>query len=371
MTTQTSPRPAPQAPVPRPVGAPPPAKPAPPTAPRPSRLGAVKRERLREALRHMFYGPPGIGKTSLLVDIEGLLLIDIEGGSLEIEATRYPFRLNPDGTVAPGGYVPESYEDVLGALDDLIANPDHAHLALGIDGFSKLEALIHAHICKRDQKKNVEGYGYGKGYKVALVEWRLLMAKLDILRARGMQIVLAGHSVSRTFKNPDGPDYDRYWPLLNGEASGELVGWCDVVGFVHFEEGGAQLAGDESQAKRARHWGTDRRLIELTHGVWEAKCRLSLPDQIDLAREHPWRPFADAKIGARGATVETLTAEVAAEIDRITGGDRAREFTTSAGKTTTGAALLALPDLDAATLGRILHGLKSTASVNTAATQES
>ncbi len=355
-----SPRAPTPAPVPRPVGASNnTAKPGPAAPPRASRLGAAKRERLREALRHMFYGPPGIGKTSLLADIEGLILIDIEGGSAEVEATRYKFR-DEDG-----GHVPESYEDVIFALDDLIANPGHGHSALGIDGFSKLEAMIHASICKRDQKKNIEAYGYGKGYKVALVEWRLIMSKLDTLRARGMQIVIAGHSLSRTFKNPEGPDYDRYWPLLNGEASSELIGWCDVVGYVHFEEGGALLAGDESQAKRARHWATDRRLIELTHGFWEAKCRLSLPDQIDLAREHPWRPFAEAKLGARDATIETLTAEVATEIDRITGGDRGREFTTSAGKTTTGAALLALPDLDVTTLSRVLSGLKATAPATT------
>lgn len=356
MATPTAPRPAgPRpAPTPRPVGAPKPAAPAPGV--KPSRLGALKRERLKEALRFMFYGPPGVGKTSLLADMERALHLDIEGGSTEIETTRYIFRDEP------GGHVPRTYEDVLAAIDDLIAHPDHGFATLAIDGFSKLEAMLHNFLCERDKKANIEAYGFGKGYKVALVEWRILLGKLDTLRARGTQIAIAGHSSVKTFKNPEGDDFDRYQPLLNDQAAAELVGWADVVGFVHFEGGSAKLVGDESQKPRARGWSTERRLIELARmAAWDAKCRLSLPAQLELGQANPWRPFAEAKLGAREATADTLAIEIVAEVTRITGTEEDVEFATAAGNKTSRTAIAALiAGGDSAVLARVLAGLKAT-----------
>lgn len=370
MATPTTPRPA--APVPRPAGAPKPASaPAAPAA-RASKLGALKRERLREALRYVFYGPPGVGKTSLVADMEDMVHLDIEGGSAEIESRRYPFRLNPDGSVPPGGYQPEKYEDVDAALDDLIANPGHGIGTVALDGFSKLEAMLHAFICERDKKANIEAYGFGKGYKVALVEWRRLLGKLDALRARGVQVVLVGHSNVRTFKNPEGDDFDRYQLLLNEQAASELVGWADVVGFIHFEGGASKLVGDESQKPRARGWSTERRLIELARtAAWDGKCRLSLPARLELGQANPWRPFAEAKLMARAATPETLAADISAEITRITGTEESVEFTTGAGNKTSRVAIAALVAAgDAAVLTRVLAGLKATNPVTATATQE-
>jgi hypothetical protein len=355
-----------QAPVPRPVGAPPQARPAPPTAPRASRLGAAKRERLHVPMFYLWYGPEGVGKTGLIADMPDPLMIDIEGGSAEIEIARYPFRDEP------GGYIPRSYEDVLGAVEDLIANPGHGYRTLGLDTADALEGLLHTYICKRDCEPNVEGYGFGKGYKVAVAEFRLLLSRLNVLRHRdGMNIAFAAHAKAKTFKNPEGPDYDR-WQIVGDDLfTAELRGRCDNVGFIHFEGGGAKLADEgKSKSARARGWDTGRRLIELVRtAAWDAKTRLAVPAQIELAAAHPFAPFASAKLAAQDATIESLTAEVLVELERITGGNRDLEFTTSSGKTTTGSALLALPDLDVTALGRILGGLKSTAPVT--ATKES
>lgn len=368
MTTSLRPSPTP-APVPRPVGVlgssprPPPAK-LPTAPPAKSRIGAAKRERLRTPLRHLWYGPEGVGKTSLISDMPNPLLIDIEGGSSEIEIARYPFRDEP------GGHVPRSYEEIVAAAEDMIANPGHGHLTLGIDTADALEAHIHKFICTRDKKANVEAYGFGKGYKVALVELRRFLALLEQLRNTGMQIAFAGHSFVKTFKNPEGEDYDRYQLHANDLFSAELRGWCDVVGFIHFEGGSSKLVGDESQNARARGWATGVRLIELARtAAWDAKSRLSLPSTVELAAANPWKPFADAKVLARDATTESLGADILAEVLRITGTDDDVEFTTAAGTTTSRGAIAALLTNDTSVLARVLAGLKSTASIN--APQES
>lgn len=364
-------RPAPTpAPAPRPASA---AKPSTATprqaapAVKPSRIGLAKRERLQAPLFYLWYGVEGIGKTSLIADMPNPLLCDIEGRSTRVEVARYLYRDEP------GGHIPRSYEEFISGIEDLIANPGHGFGTLGIDTSDALEALLHAHICKRDGEQNVEGYGYGKGYKVAVAELRVLISRLNVLRYRdGMNIAIAAHAKAKTFKNPEGPDFDRWQVVGDDLFTAELRARCDVVGFLHFEGGGAKLP-DDAKAKnaRARGWDTGRRLIELVRtAAWDAKTCLSVPVQIELGQAHPFAPFAEAKVVAQDATVESLNAEIEVELQRITGGDRELAFATSAGKTTTWTALLALPDLDVTALARILAGLKSTEPVITTQAQE-
>lgn len=318
----------------------------------------AKRERLAAPLFYLWYGVEGVGKTSLVADMPNPLLCDIEGRSTKIEVARYPYRDEP------GGHVPRTYEEFLGGLDDLIANPGHGYLTLGIDTSDALEALIHAHICKRDGEQNIEGYGFGKGYKVAVAELRVLIQRLNVLRYRdNMNIAIAAHAKAKTFKNPEGPDFDRWQVVGDDLFTAELRARCDVVGFIHFEGGGAKLP-DDAKAKnaRARGWDTGRRIIELLRtAAWDAKSCLSVPSQVELAREHPFQPFSEAEVVAEDATSTTLATDIAAEILRITGTEDDAEFTTAAGsKTSRGAIAAILTGGDANVLSRVLAGLKAT-----------
>lgn len=367
--TSPAPRPAMPAPTPRPVPARPAATaatPQQPAKPKPSRIGLAKRERLSAPLFYLWYGVEGVGKTSLLADMPNPLLCDIEGRSTKIEVARYVYRDEP------GGHVPRTYDEFMAGIDDLIANPGHGYRTLGIDTADALEALIHAHICKRDGEQNVEGYGYGKGYKVAVAELRVLISRLNVLRYRdNMNIAIAAHAKAKTFKNPEGPDFDR-WQIVGDDLfTAELRARCDVVGFIHFEGGGSKMADEaKSKSARARGWDTGRRLIELVRtAAWDAKSCLSVPVQIELALEHPFQPFSDAKVVAEVATTDTLAADILAEVDRITGGNRDLEFVTDAGTKTSFAAIEELTTKsDASVLARVLAGLKATAS--TVANQE-
>lgn len=343
---------SPQTPAPRPAAATPPKAPAKPA----SRLGLVKRERLRTALRYLFYGPEGVGKTSLAADADSLFF-DVEGGSGEVVAARYPF--NPGEA---DEFKPRTYEQVLGAVDDLIANPGHGFTSLAIDTSTALEALIHKHLCDVHKKSGIEAFGYGKGYKAAVEELRRFLAKLDLLRAQGVQIIMNGHSVVTTFKNPEGEDFDYYSLHAHRDFAGTLKQWCDVVGFIRFEGGAKKLEGDESQSKRARGWTTNRRLVQLAReAAWDAKCRLSMPTEFELDAAHPWHPFAQAAIGARDASAGSLAEQIVTELNRI-GVD---EFTTAAGtKTTRQAVLDMLNSADATTLSRVHAGLRDTQAPN-------
>jgi hypothetical protein len=111
-------------------------------------------------------------------------------------------------------------------------------------------------------------------------------------------------------------------------------------------------------------------LIQLTPDAAapDVKCRLSLPTELELGEAHPWAPFATAKLKAEDATIDTLAADIVAEVDRITGGDQELEFTTDAGTKTSFAAIRDLIGKgDASVLARVLAGLKATTA---AVTQE-
>lgn len=362
------PRPVPtQAPAARPAGATTIRQTAPATTSAASRLGKVKRGRLRVPLRHLFYGPEGVGKTSLAADAGNVLFLDIEGGSARIDAPRYLYRDENPAT----DHVPRSYDEVVAALHDLINNPAHGYDALVIDTIDALESLLHKWICARDGKAGIEGYGYGKGYRAALEEIRHFLSLLDTARARGnMHVIIVGHSTVETFKNPEGEDFDRYQLRLHKLAAGQIKEWSDVVGFIHFEGGGAKLKGDETQSKRARGWATGRRLIELERtAAWDAKCRLQLPPQLELTIARPWEPFANARDVSEDSTIDQQIVQAVTELERITGipADDAEsdvEFTTPSGNTSTRMAMLRLiSKRDPNVMARVLPGLRATDSI--------
>lgn len=352
MATTNTPTPS-KAP-PQPVAAkPPPTKPAPVKAA--SRLGGIKRTKLGLPPRVLIYGPEGVGKSTIAADA-GALFLDIEGGSGQLEVARYPF--NPG---EPDEFKPRDYEQLVASLDDLIANPGHGFPAICLDTGDALEALIHANLCKQGGVSSIEkvGGGFAKGYRAAVEELRRFQSKLDLIRAQGVTVIILAHSLTATFKNPEGADFDRYQLKVNDQKSssfaGQLKEWCEIVGFLHFEGGSKKLDDND---KRARGWSSGRRIMQLAReAAWDAKWRLitPMPAEFEIDPIHPWAPFADAIARERNQT--PIADQIRAELDRI----GTEEFTTSAGKATTRAAINAIvATADTQTLHRVLAGLAST-----------
>lgn len=356
MTTPITPRPAPSpAPIPRPLAAPP--TPASPSKPQ-SRLAQVRCGKLALPPRMIVYGQESVGKTTLAANA-GALFADLEGGSGELAVPRYPF--NPGEL---DEFRPRTYEQVLEMVEDLIANPGHGHPALAIDTADALEALIHASLCKKYKVDSIEkvGGGFNKGYKIAVEELRRLLERLDRVRAQGVVIIMVAHARVSTFKNPNGPDYDRFslkvYDGKDASFAGQLKEWCEIVAFLHYE-GGAKKEGDE---KRPRGWSTNRRIVQLAHdAAWDAKWRLTVPMEMEFELDHgaPWAPFADAIARARVSSTAgpTTQDQILIELNRIA----VDEFVTAAGTKTSRKQIIDLiPVASSSGLARILAGLKAT-----------
>ncbi len=312
-------------------GAPPAARP--PAAKRMT-LEAVTTGAERPPERLLIYGSGGIGKTTMLAELGGTVFIDTQDGSKRLKGVaRFP--------------QPNTWQDVLDALDELAAKP-HPHKRVAIDLLDDVEQLIWAHICRRDGKDNIESYGYGGGYKVALGEWRILTAKLERLRReKGMEVALAAHVYIEKFSNPEGADYDRYQLQLHKLASGLLRGWCDNVLFAR------EVVNVETDRKTKRTRGVSKN-IRVVHTVgtaaYYAKNRDNLPDTLPLDAA----AYLDAVAASEPASAEDVRAEIAQVLEGFTDA----EYVAKAQK------LVADTGDDANKLLRILNKLRERLSTN-------
>jgi hypothetical protein len=262
-----------------------------PAVPAPSRMRLDKliKGRVKQPLRLTLYGVEGIGKSTFGAGMPAPIFLGAEDGTAQLDVVRFP--------------VPESLGDVREAIQTLTAEK-HDFQTLVIDTLDWLEPLIWAHVCARDNEANIEAYGYGKGYSAALDEWRALIADLERLRrAKPMHVLFLAHSSIRSFKNPQGDDFDRYEMKLNAKAGGLIKEWCDAVLFANYET----FAKKDEKTKRVRGVDTGSRLIHTERrAAYDAKNRLGLPECLPLS----WPDFDAAVEAGRPADTGALKAEI-------------------------------------------------------------
>ncbi len=257
-------------------------------APQPARAvpkasGAMKLENLvkgrqKEPWRLLLAGVEGIGKSTFGAAAPKPIFLDTEGGTGHLDVQRFP--------------KPTNLPDVLEALRELTEGK-HDFESLVVDTVDWLEPLVWSFICQRDGKSDIEDYGYGKGYQAALDEWRPLIGALERLeKTRGMNIILLAHTQLRTFKNPEGEDFDRYELKLHQKAAGILKEWVKAVLFANFEQYAVKADKDKNNKfARAKGVSTGQRIVYTERqAAYDAKNRYALPAQFPLN----WQAFIDA-----------------------------------------------------------------------------
>jgi hypothetical protein len=294
-----------------------------------SRLKLIKRQRLHEPLCALIYGDEGLGKTTLGAHAPNPIFLDIEGGSGHIEVARYPFH---DGDA---GHVPRTYEEVCDAVLALTNEP-HDYKTIVIDTIDALEPLMWSYVCNRhsgikspmnpngSKLTSIESFGYGKGFVVALDEWRRLCKLLEVLRAkRGMAVILLGHSLVKSYHNPLGEDFDRITIRLQDSpktsAAAFVKQWCGVVAYLAFEQFAGVLMSEADRSNaRPKGTSTGRHILHVRRtAAFDAKSRIPLPPEVELEVENPWRPFAAAIAEGRSMAPEKIIELIDIELDRI------------------------------------------------------
>lgn len=257
----------------------------------PSRMSlqALVRGKQSQPTKVTIYGPEGIGKTTFGAGAPKAIFLGAEDGTAQLDVTRFP--------------TPETWQEMLDAVR-VLANEAHSFETLVVDTLDWAEPMLWAHICRRDEQPNIEAYGFGKGYGAALDEWRVFLAALEAMRrAKRMHVVFVAHAWIKSFKNPEGDDFDRYEMKLHNKAAGLLKEWSDAVLFANYET----FASKDAKTKRVRGVDTGARLLYTQRrAAYDAKNRYGLPETMPLA----WADFA--------ASMETPVAPegLLAELDR-------------------------------------------------------
>jgi len=190
----------------------------------------------------------------------------------------------------------ESWLDVNLAVSQLIVN-EHPYKTLVLDTMNGAERLLHDDVCQKkfDGDWGERGFlGYDRGPRMAIPEWVELLKKLDRLREKGMSILLLCHTAVSNFKNPEGPDYDRFVPAVNKATWAETHKWADMVLFGNFE-----TLVDTAKAKDTKgkaKGGQTRLILTERHASYDAKNRHGLPPEIECGdtAEQAWANFVEA-----------------------------------------------------------------------------
>lgn len=233
-------------------------------------LDAVRTGKTREALRVVVHGVEKIGKSTWAAGAPAPIFLPLDDGVGDIDAPKFPNC--------------ETLDEALAAVRAL-TDEKHAYQTLIVDPINWLEPKIWEVVCRKNGWKDIEAAGYGKGYVAAVDEWRVLLVALDRLRAKGVNVILIGHTVLAKIGNAQGEDYERNGLAMHKSAAGLFYGWADAVLYAEHEIGAKKDKG----ATKAKAFDTGVRFFRTApNAAYFAGNRFSLPDPLPLEASAFW-----------------------------------------------------------------------------------
>lgn len=238
-------------------------------------------------LRVVIYGVEGVGKSTFASQAPSPIFLCSEDGTSQLDIARFPS--------------PRSWAEVLEAIR-VLTHEEHDFKTLVIDTLDWLEPLCWHHVCQLAGKQSIEEFGYGKGYLLALEQWRQLLGRLDVLvRTRRMHVVLLAHAAIRRVDDPQTGPFDRYRLKLHDKSAAVLREWVDAVLFARHD-----LKVIERNGKTRGRSSGARVLHTTWTAAYDAKNRFDLPETLPLA----WDELEAAVQAHAPADPAKLTAEI-------------------------------------------------------------
>lgn len=254
--------------------------------PRRNYLAEIKTKVEKRAIAGVWYGVPGVGKTSTAAAIPGVVFMhtaDEAGITTLKNAGQLPESVQQLPPV-------ESWPQAMEMLDQL-ASDEHQHKCLALDAIGGFESLCHQEVCRRDYNNDFTKRGflnYQNGYDTALSDWRQFLRALDKVRDRGTSVIMLGHSRIEPFKNPAGDDYKRFIPDVNSKTWELTNRWADMVLFLDF----VTTVDDDGKA----HTAQQRIMFTEYHPAYSAKNRFGLPPEVEMGESYTdaWKNLSAA-----------------------------------------------------------------------------
>lgn len=214
--------------------------------------------------RFLIYGPPGMGKSSLACEFPNPVVLDIERGL-------------PPNIDVPHFSDFDSFESVMEMLSSLYSD-DHKFGTVVVDTLDRLEPMLWAYTCRRNQWADIESPGYGKGYTSADEDWRKFLDMLVALRRdRGMAVVLLAHSHVVTLPSPTTDPYPSYDIRLHKRGLAMVQDEVDGVLFVNQGATVKETKAGFNKVDRHAEGGGTRWIYADVNPAFIAKNRYGIP----------------------------------------------------------------------------------------------
>ncbi len=212
-------------------------------------------------------------------------------------------------TLLSAGLVPqvprvelEEWSHTLETIEEL-AHDNKGIETVVFDAIGGFERQCHEMVCRRDFAGDWGEKGftsYQKGYDVALRDWLVFLARLEWLQnAANVTVVLLSHIKISTFKNPVGPDYDRWVSDVHHKTWGQTAKWADCVLFGNFVTVVEDVKVTKTSSKGKGKGGTQRVVYTERRDAWDAKNRYGMAESIDIPDDasQTWDTIWNAMFG--------------------------------------------------------------------------
>jgi len=225
----------------------------------------------------VLHGVEGSGKSSFAGQFPGatFMMSENETGIVTLKNNG----LVPDGVQ----WFPQfsEWSDVMDCTRQMI-DSDNRPRTLVIDTGNGIESLLHRHIADTlyDGRFDKRGFmNYQEGYKSSIPVWREWLALLDQLRHCNCTVIMLCHTAVTTFKNPEGPDYDRYVAEFHKETWGAVRKFADMIVFLNFHD---EVTNVDNQGRKGKAKGGRSRVYNFVRSsAFDAKHRHNLPAYMD------------------------------------------------------------------------------------------
>jgi hypothetical protein len=130
-------------------------------------------------------------------------------------------------------------------------------------------------LLKKQGKKSIEDFGFGKGHIMLAEEMARALAACDTLIGHGVNVVWVAHAKTVKVSPPDMVDgFDRYELKLHKQTAPLFKEWADLLLFANYET--STIKGNDGRVKG--DGGKRRVLISERAAAWDAKNRYGLPE---------------------------------------------------------------------------------------------
>lgn len=231
---------------------------------------------IRKAWRIGIVGFEGCGKSSLASLYPGVVFIDLEGSTKDLNVARI------EGVA--------DWSDLRQCVQQLNATDTPV---VCIDNMTRAEDWCVAYVIKHKQSNegakatdSIEDFKYKAGLKFVCDEFRRFLADLDAAQERGITVIMIAHNRVARFRNPDGSDYFRNEPrLLNEDKDGNMLPWIQFLDHLLF------IDYDVSVEKGKATGNGSRAIYTASSGTRIAKSRTldGLPVPFPKGSDAIWR----------------------------------------------------------------------------------